>query len=150
MPMLTAPHADPESWYNGSVSHGLRGLAAKGNPVLPADLYQAISDAAGKVYVHESRVNTLRLTTPRGKLIDPDPFFVFNGYREALNELMELIKLPENQLEPFRWKVCVGLSKLLHDMLSVLRAKGFDYARMYKNLKFKTLAEELENGLRLE
>ncbi|KAG8705198.1 hypothetical protein FRC08_001779 [Ceratobasidium sp. 394] len=149
MPMLTAPHENPEEWYPGSVSDGLRSLAAKGNRVIPDDLYQALVDAAGRVYAHEFEVNDLRLHTPPEKFIHFDPFFVFNGYEYALNDLMKLIAKPENQRDPVRWRICRGLSKLLHDVLAVLKAEGMDYLRIYQSEGYDALVREFEEAIQL-
>ncbi|KAG8743482.1 hypothetical protein FRC10_011955 [Ceratobasidium sp. 414] len=149
MPMLTAPHTNPNLWYPGSVSHGLRTLAAKGNRVIPDDLYQALVDAAGRVYAHESGVNDLRLQTPPDKSIHHDQFFVFDGYKDALKELMLLVARTENQRDAVRWRVCTGLSTLLHDVLAILRAQGMGNFRTYNSGGYDALVREFEGAIQL-
>ncbi|KAG8690755.1 hypothetical protein FRC11_009314 [Ceratobasidium sp. 423] len=118
MPMLTAPHMSLE-WYPNSVSHGLRSLAASGRTILPPDLYETLVDAAGRVYLHEAQVNELQ--------------------SHALSDLMQLIADPVNQWDDLRFKTCMGLSLLLHNMLVTLRARSMDNYRFYSSPEFVSL-----------
>ncbi|KAF8603909.1 hypothetical protein BDV93DRAFT_508220 [Ceratobasidium sp. AG-I] len=148
MPMYTAPHSNLE-WYPGSMSHGLCDLAKTGKNILPADLYQGLVDAAGRVYMHEARVNELRAATPAGAPFHSDPFYVYTGYRNALSDLMQKIALPLNQHDGLRFRICTQLSVLLHDVLVVLRAQGIDNHRWFKNRQLAILLAEFESATRL-
>ncbi|CAE6495171.1 unnamed protein product [Rhizoctonia solani] len=138
MPMLTAPHLGLE-WYPNSVSHGLRSLAASGRTILPPDLYEALVDAAGRVYLHEARVNELQSRVPIGFPLHSDPYFIYSGYKDALSDLMNLIADPVNQWDDLRLKTCTGLSLLLHNMLVTLRARSMDNYRFYSSPEFINL-----------
>ncbi|KAH7327643.1 hypothetical protein B0J17DRAFT_632683 [Rhizoctonia solani] len=138
MPMLTAPHVNSE-WYPNSVSHGLRSLAASGRTILPADLYETLVDAAGRVYFHEAWVNELQSRVPTGFPLHSDSCFVYSGYKAALSDLMCIIADPVNQRDGLRFRVCTGLSFLLHNMLVTLRARSMDNYRFYSSPEFINL-----------
>ncbi|CAE6366358.1 unnamed protein product [Rhizoctonia solani] len=132
MPMIPAPHMNSH-WYPDSVSHGLQSLAVSGSTILPMDIYEALVDAARRVYVHEARVNELQHRVPMGFPLDNDPQFVYSGYKIALSNLMRLIADPINQWDSFRFTTCTGLSLLLHNMLVILRARSMDDYRYYSS-----------------
>ncbi|KAF8597644.1 hypothetical protein BDV93DRAFT_547794 [Ceratobasidium sp. AG-I] len=141
--MIPAPHFNSD-WYSYSVSRTLRSLALKGREILPAELYQVIEEAAGRVYIHESYVNDLQSITLPGIPIHADPFFVFTGYKNALSNLMKFISQSSNHADAFCLHTCNQLSWHLHQMLAVLRAQGMDNYRMYQDPAFINLMSAFE------
>jgi hypothetical protein len=71
--------------------------------------FAQLVNAANNVYAHESQVNNLRANTPPDQLMNCSPFYVFDGYKYALSDLMKVIAMPENMWDKFRARICTGL-----------------------------------------
>ncbi|KAG9092957.1 hypothetical protein FRC06_011729 [Ceratobasidium sp. 370] len=84
-------------WYDQSLAKILDRYTRENKSTLPRGLYMVLYDAATAVYCHESRIHTWIQGTEINEPVHPDLNFVHEGYTQALDKLMKLLK---SKVEP--------------------------------------------------
>ena len=51
-----------------------------------------MQDAVAAVYVHESLIHVWLKTIPVNMPLHPDPWYVYNGYKDALQPVMDMME----------------------------------------------------------
>ncbi|KAG8749968.1 hypothetical protein FRC11_010880 [Ceratobasidium sp. 423] len=134
--LFTSPQGTP-GWYKNSLTNALRTIAQKSKKVLPQDIYATIEEAAGRAYVHESYINDVYAANP-GRPIHSDPLFVYSGYKASLVNLLKVAGQPGFEGTP-RGRICHNIDAHLRDILTVVRSKGCDVGRLFKDPEMNRL-----------
>ncbi|KAJ1306403.1 hypothetical protein OPQ81_007408 [Rhizoctonia solani] len=134
--LFTTPQGTP-GWYKDSLTSALRTIAQKSKHVLPEDIYAIIEEAAGRTYVHESYINDMCAANP-GRPIHPDPSFVHSGYKACLVNLLKVAGQPGFEGTP-RGRICHNINTYLQDILIIIRSKGNDSSRLFKDPEMNRL-----------
>ncbi|CEL56377.1 hypothetical protein RSOLAG1IB_07763 [Rhizoctonia solani AG-1 IB] len=142
--MLADPQGTP-SWYKCSLTNALRTVAQKSKSVLPPDVYATIEEAAGRTYIHESYINDAYIANP-GQPIHPDLSFVHAGYKASLGNLLSVVGQPGFEGSS-RGKICYAINQCLQDILTLVRSKGNDVGRLFKDPEMSRLLANLASVL---
>ncbi|KAG8744942.1 hypothetical protein FRC10_009177 [Ceratobasidium sp. 414] len=84
-------------WYDQSLSKILDRYARENKGTLPHGLHMVLYDAATGVFCHESRIHMWVQGTAVNEPLHPDLNFVHDGYTQALEKLMKLLR---SKVEP--------------------------------------------------
>ncbi|KAF8746769.1 Oligosaccharyl transferase STT3 subunit, partial [Rhizoctonia solani] len=140
---FSSPNQSNPAWYKDSLTNALRALAQKSKSTLPRDVHVTIEEAAGRTYIHEYYIRDLHAANP-DQPVHPDSSFVYTGYKASLAILLSMVSQPGLDGTP-GGKICRGINACLQDILALVRSKGNDVGRLFKDPEMNRLLANLAN-----
>ncbi|KAF8598463.1 hypothetical protein BDV93DRAFT_561283 [Ceratobasidium sp. AG-I] len=124
-------HFISENWYPGSASEMMNNHAGQWRVLLPEDYNQTLQQVCFQVDLHESMMCSMLQSTPDDIPISTDAWYVYDGYKAALDPLFELCQSdwysPNGHVTKFREEVMRDLEDLLIREMNLAWAKETYY-----------------------